>query len=519
MRAGIDVVAALDFDPKAIETLKENLGEPNRTRKRIPYVLRRDLTEFSPEQLHELIGPHITIDLIIGGPPCQGFSLARRRDGANHGTSRLVEDPRRHLYKEFLRYVDYFQPRVFIMENVLGIRTAAGGDYFDRVCSEIRQLSREHENKGYRMKAQIEDAYKLGVPQKRRRQLFIGIREDLPGFFPKVIPPATRARVGTNLNAALVGLPELEAGEGDNATVYSNRSALRERLDRESVVNSYLRDVLEVDPDGDLYNHVARPHSERDLEDFLKLAEGMTSADAMRENIEMKYPYDRTSFKDRYTRQSRNKPCSTIVAHLAKDGLMFIHPTQNRSLTPREAARIQSFPDWFVFPEARTHSFRMIGNAVPPLVAEAVALAVRKFLGNNQPSASKETSMGEKNPIPKNAREASRWIAPLLDMTPQELRKLPAHDFLQAWCAIFYLCPGLHPDETDHGTLTEQPNHRNPPQGIDERLLGPCFTRSGWPVVLKDIVKEAWRRYNAGALNEEEMYPHAAQMAGMTGSG
>ena len=83
-------------------------------------------------------------------------------------------------------------------------------------------------------------------------------------------------------------------------------------------------------------------------------------------------PYDKSTFKDRYTRQHRMEPCSTIVAHLSKDGLMFIHPTQNRSLTPREAARIQSFPDWFKFPIARTHQFRVIGNAVPPLVSEAV---------------------------------------------------------------------------------------------------------------------------------------------------
>ena len=90
----------------------------------------------------------------------------------------------------------------------------------------------------------------------------------------------------------------------------------------------------------------------------------------MRAGVVFEFPYDKGSFKDRYTRQSRREACSTIVAHLSKDGLMFIHPTQNRSLTPREAARVQSFPDWFVFPVPRTHQFRIIGNAVPPLVAE-----------------------------------------------------------------------------------------------------------------------------------------------------
>ena len=101
------------------------------------------------------------------------------------------------------------------------------------------------------------------------------------------------------------------------------------------------------------------------LRDFARLNEGENAAVAYRERgVEFEFPYSRASFKDRYTRQHRNRPCSTIVAHLSKDGLMFIHPVQNRSLTPREAARVQSFPDWFVFPEARTHSFRLIGNAV-----------------------------------------------------------------------------------------------------------------------------------------------------------
>ncbi|MBK9137477.1 MAG: DNA cytosine methyltransferase [Verrucomicrobia bacterium] len=111
------------------------------------------------------------------------------------------------------------------------------------------------------------------------------------------------------------------------------------------------------------------PTAKRDLGDFARLKEGENSAVAMRERgVKFAFPYEKTKFRDRYTRQCRWQPCSTIVAHLSKDGLMFIHPTQNRSLTPREAARVQSFPDWFRFPAARTHAFRLIGNAVPPRV-------------------------------------------------------------------------------------------------------------------------------------------------------
>src|SRR5690606_35322654 len=155
---------------------------------------------------------------------------------------------------------------------------------------------------------------------------------------------------------------------------------------------------------------------------------------------------DKNSFKDRYTRQSRGKPCSTIVAHLSKDGLMFIHPRQHRSLTPREAARVQSFPDWFVFPKAQTHAYRMIGNAVPPLAAEAIGDTVAQFLANTGSQRSAHNSNMHKSEL-----TAARLIEPLLDSTPRQLRVLPAEEFLAAWQAIFFLYPGLHPDERDHG--------------------------------------------------------------------
>lgn len=350
-RASFRGLAAIDFNPEAIQVFRENF-------RKIPHILEKDLTTFSPTDLAALIGTD-RVDLIVGGPPCQGFSTARQVDGANHG-ARLMEDPRRHLYKEFLRHVEHFQPKVFIMENVLGIRSASGGIYFSRVQSEARAL-------GYRVHAQIEDCVDLGVPQKRRRQLFIGTREGLPAYFHPELKPAKRAMVGTTLWDAIGDLPALKSGEGDEECEYD----LRKRLDAMAcpAAANYMFNVLEVKQAVNLTAHRARPHSARDLGDFLKLKEGENSGEAMRRGIEFDFPYDKTTFKDRYTRQHRNRPCSTIVAHLTKDGLMFIHPTQNRTLTPREAARVQSFPDWFKFPVARTHQFRVIGNAVPPLVA------------------------------------------------------------------------------------------------------------------------------------------------------
>ena len=331
-RAEFRCLAAIDFNAEAMTTLRANFPDLGDER-----VRQEDLTKFRPGDLVKIIGGE-KVDVIVGGPPCQGFSTARqRRDGANHGSERFVEDARRQLYMEFLRYVEFFEPRVFVMENVLGIQSAAGGKYFTRVQHETRML-------GYRIVSQVADAFDLGVPQKRRRQLIVGVRGDLPGFFPTALAPAPRAFPGTTLGPAIGDLPRVVAGDGWECCDYDlpRRKAHLAKWGEG-------RTALSLRGAGGecalaLTAHRARPHSERDLRDFLLLHEGENSAEAMRRCVEFEFPYDKTSFKDRYTRQSRREACSTIVAHLSKDGLMFVHPTQNRSLTPREAARIQSFP-------------------------------------------------------------------------------------------------------------------------------------------------------------------------------
>jgi DNA (cytosine-5)-methyltransferase 1 len=378
-RAGFRCLAALDFNSEAISTFRANMPD-------MGFVAEKDLTKFRPAHLAREIGD-VKVDLIVGGPPCQGFSTARQVDGANHG-SRLKDDPRRFLYREFLRYVDFYQPKVFVMENVPGLRSAAGGEFFDRIHSEARELGRSRGMPGYRVSSQTEDAFELGVPQKRKRVLIIGVRGDLPGTFPDTLSPAGSARPGTVLWDAIGDLPPLAAGDCIHNRSYDSVRRIRFLESRGPIARHYLSRVLEVNRAKFLANHVARPHSERDLRDFARLREGENSAVAMRDRgVKFEFPYKKHHFKDRYTKQHRERACSTIVAHLSKDGLMFIHPTQQRSLTPREAARIQSFPDWFVFPEAKTHAFRLIGNAVPPLIGEAVGQAVMRlpaFKRNNR---------------------------------------------------------------------------------------------------------------------------------------
>ncbi len=514
-RAGFRCLAAIDFNAEAVATLRANFPELGDERAR-----QEDLTKFRPSDLVKIIGVE-KVDVIVGGPPCQGFSTARQRDGANHGSERFVEDARRQLYKEFLRYVEFFKPRVFVMENVLGIQSAAGGKYFTRVQHEARQL-------GYSVVSQVAEAFALGVPQKRKRQFIVGVRADLSGFFPTVLAPAPRAFPGTTLGPAIGDLPRVVAGGGSECCDYdlARRKGHLERWGK--VARRYLFDVLEVKRTHSLTAHRARPHSERDLRDFLLLHEGENCAEAMRRGLEFEFPYDKTSFKDRYTRQSRREACSTIVAHLSKDGLMFVHPTQNRSLTPREAARIQSFPDWFQFPIARTHQFRVIGNAVPPLVGEAVGIEVKEFLSRaaQTPRAMRmefppSLASASGNPraqmaLPCTTAEARERLLILARSTRRELRALDTAAFRRGWHALLFLYPELHPDNAlDHGDDRFQATL--PLRGADE--WRERYTRSGWPVALELIGREAWRRYESGELSEEEFYCVAAQRRGMEISG
>lgn len=495
-RAGFEVLAALDHDEAAVKVLSTNLPQ-------IPHVLREDLAKFSPRELAARIGRN-HVDVIVGGPPCQGFSMARQRDGANSGP-RMVKDKRRQLYQEFLRFVHHFRPKVFVMENVPGIKSAAGGRYLTRVQRGARLI-------GYRVHTQTEKVATLGVPQKRVRQLIIGTRLDLPVFFSSRMSRASRATERPTLGEAIGDLPVLRAGSGAHDAEYdqARRDAHVARYG-----TGYLCGVLEVDRAARLTAHVARPHSERDLRDFARLKEGEHSGLALERGVEFEFPYDKGAFWDRYTRQHRNRLCSTIVAHMAKDGLMFIHPTQNRSLTPREAARVQSFPDWFVFPVSRTHQFRLIGNAVPPLVGEAIGLTVRLYLERTRQAD--VLLLADYVPTTE-AEAAERLVAVLEAAGTNSLHRLSLDEFRRGWAAIAFLYPEIHPDSArEHGTQVsrarrprlshDSPGRRRP--RVQE------YVQSGWPVALEPVAREALRRYQRGELSEDEFYCSQALLAAM----
>jgi DNA (cytosine-5)-methyltransferase 1 len=512
-RAGFRCLAAVDFNEEAVATLRANFPVSD-----LPHVLQRDLTAFHPRELARLIGTD-HLDVIVGGPPCQGYSQVRQVDAANHGP-RVKRDKRRYLFRAFLDYVQFFKPRVFVMENVLGLQSAAKGKFFTLVQHEARLL-------GYRVHPQVEESWKLGVPQKRRRQLIVGVRVDVHGFFPSELQPAPRGfapgkeRKCPTLWDAIGDLPLLEAGTGIETREYdlNRRGEFLERRGKEA--RHYLESVLQVSKAPKLTAHRARPHSARDLRDFDRLKEGEHSGEAIRRGERMEFPYKRTCFDDRFKRQHREELCSTIVAHLSKDGLMFIHPTQNRSLTPREAARVQSFPDWFGFPVARTHQFRIIGNAVPPLVAEAVGHEILRFLNRqaepetepDKPEDSPRVSLPASADLPADHLEARRRLNILMQATRRELCALDKKTFLAGWHSLLWLFPDLHPNNAlDHGAKRVRATPTNP----SDADLGERYARSGWPVALVLIGEEAWRRFERKEFDRDAFYCVAAQRAGMT---
>jgi DNA (cytosine-5)-methyltransferase 1 len=499
-QAGLTCRAAVDFSEPAIDTFKVN-------HPKVPHALARDLTKFTPKDLDKLLKSE-RVDVIIGGPPCQGFSKARQVDGANHGT-RLVADPRRELYKEFLRYVKYYQPRVFVMENVPGIKSAAGGEFFTRVQVESREL-------GYRVIPFEVEAWRFGVPQKRIRQLIIGTRRELPMFIPDRYIQETHA-LPTEVDSDGL-LPAVTLGEaiGDLPPIYAGDEQFSRDYDlklRAKHIKAYgdrfTLGVLQAAAVQQLTGHTARPHSLRDLRDFHRLREGENSRQAIARGAEMEFPYDRDNFKDRFTRQHRDELCSTIVAHLKKDGLMFIHPTQLRSLTPREAARVQTFPDTFALPESRTNAYSQVGNAVPPLVGRAIGLAILDYLNASQDGDRASPHMDVT--LPRNREAAINQLESLLEsLYIRPISTLSKADFLSVWWAVGYLHPNLHPDAA---SANGKEISRGPRRGISF-VLEPVYVRSGWPVELIPIAVEARQRFEAGLLTEDEYYCSAAVMAG-----
>lgn len=396
--AGWEIIYALDNDEDVKPTFDRNHDcemEKANIRDRDPPDLGLDEGE---------------LDAIIGGPPCPTFSLVGRTKINSIKGRHTARDERHDLYADFLRFVAEYWPKVFVMENVPALLSACNSEG-ERVGGVIRE---EMEELGYTVDIQSLDAADFGVPQHRERVFFIGNRlgnrlgrrnPDMGKWKTHRGPKngeAGRAKIFENRKQPLCG-----------KRVFTRHENPGKMKPWETVADAIL-DLPPVSPSGEmppkkvneyktpalteyqkwardipkgknwrdvkLYNHECRGHNLRDLTIYKILGEGVGWI--LGDIPDEFNPYRTDIFSDKLKKQKPHEPSTTIMAHLHKDGHMFIHPREARSLTPREAARLQSFRDSFVFPVSRTHAYKQIGNAVPPLLAQAVGTALRKELLN-----------------------------------------------------------------------------------------------------------------------------------------
>jgi len=315
-------------------------------------------------QIHEnMRNRHIeSIDVLIGGPPCQAYSvIGRSRMGES-----VKEDERNWLFRYYVKFLEEFRPKIFVFENVPGLKNANGGHYYNELMKALREEYDVPEPR-------IHNARDFGVLQNRKRFIIIGWRKDLDIDIDTLIDEAKTDRwKKTQVKELLADLPSLEPGtECNGKGKYTDDPS------------EYLRETGIRSNDFDILTwHVARTHNPRDREIYKKAIK------AWHEGKKLKYSdldpclqthKNTTSFLDRFNVVKSNQPfAQTMVAHIAKDGHYYIHPDINqlRSLSVREAARIQSFPDDFYFEGPRTAVFTQIGNAVPPLMAQSISAKI-----------------------------------------------------------------------------------------------------------------------------------------------
>lgn len=300
------------------------------------------------------------VDVVVGGPPCQGFSMANRQ--------RIIDDPRNHLYKSYIMAVKKLNPKFVVMENVRGMLKVS-----DQVIEDFRGI-------GYDVSVRLLNAYDYGVPQQRERVIFIGnnMGIDNDSLFEQILFESMGI-IKHNLSDALFGLPKLEAKRVKNNTGLENEKS-GYTITKYFIKTNEYTNLINCDfSQALLFNHKARYNNSRDIEIFSRLYQGDNSADPKIADI-MPYKRREKIFKDKYFKLELDKPCKTITAHMKYDCNMYIHPLQARGLTPREAARVQSYPDDYYFRGAYTKTYMQVGNSVPPLLSRVIARVIRAKL-------------------------------------------------------------------------------------------------------------------------------------------
>jgi DNA (cytosine-5)-methyltransferase 1 len=394
IRAGYTPLAHIEMDKYACDTLKTRaafhwLKANDQLQKYKKYLYEKQekedgskLWEQVPEEvtdsvIHEAIGENTIdeifakvdklkgdkkIDIIVGGPPCQAYSVI----GRARMKEKVLDDPRNELYKYYVKFLEHYQPEMFVFENVLGIRSAKNGKPFE-------DLKRLVDEAGYTMEDHIQTASEHGVLQNRQRVIIVGWKKDSAFQYPKLAKEENQYEV---LKDLFIDLPERKHGEGQLCAPVKYTQPLSEMkyLEKSDIRNSIFDFTTQ---------HIARPNNENDREIY-KMAVDMWLNEKRRIDYSkiptrLQHHKNKVSFLNRFQVVDPCGCCHTVVAHIAMDGHYYIYPTPNptidnvRSITIREAARIQSFPDDYYFEGSRSAAFKQIGNAVPVVLAHKIA--------------------------------------------------------------------------------------------------------------------------------------------------
>lgn len=335
---GFSTEVALDFDANAANTFQKNF--PNSK------CICGDICDEEIKSTIIELCKERKVNMIIGGPPCQGFSLK----GKNLG----LDDPRNFLFLEYVDIVSRVKPEVFVIENVKNMISSGNGYFIEQIYKKFKAL-------GYKLNHGILNSYDFGVPQTRERTIIIGTLN------PKGITlPNEYIEKRTTVRDAISDLSYLESGEGADVSEYVNES--------QSDYQKMLRDKM-----AEVHNHKATNHSKVAL-DKLKLIPPEGDKTSMPKEL-----YGNQKFMTTWARLIWDKPSPTVDTRFdTPSNGRNSHPYLNRAITPREAARIQSFPDSFIFYGKKTSVCKQIGNAVPPLLAKAIGEHIKKEYENNE---------------------------------------------------------------------------------------------------------------------------------------
>jgi DNA (cytosine-5)-methyltransferase 1 len=356
-KAGFSPLMVNEIEPKYLESYYFNHG--------------LSLDQYHCGDIKDFINDHRVkniaegeVDLIVGGPPCQGFSMANRQ--------RIIDDPRNVLYKRFLELLARLKPKFFVMENVKGMMNKT---------DEILETFNGALGDEYRFDMQLLNARDYGIPQNRQRVFVIGT--NLNGVNPSDIFAniAGKKYPTRTLQEALDKLPKLEPKRTKNQRGIENDDIGYKFRPTPHLKTDFLASINTDNSADYLANHTNRYNNDRDIEIFGRLPQG---ANSLHDSIKDIMPYSGRNhiFKDKYYKLDENQPCKTITSHMKLDCNMYIHPQQPRGLSPREAARVQTFPDNYIFMGANNTWYAQIGNAVPVLLAKAIGTELAKHLNH-----------------------------------------------------------------------------------------------------------------------------------------